>query len=479
MKGHIGGRDYVSGIIRIIDHSKSYRKDSARQRWLDRLVEFEDQPIDDFVASVTANPPSTPESGVLEDQLEPPQGWISFFEREGILSGASTGSSLSEAFSRVILGWQDYKAKIRTDKTAAVYVEVTSDIPRIIQSRLSLSPSRFKVKGSTGVGNITAAPWIAIFETSVTNSATTGFYPVYLLSTDLQRLYLIIGFGANQFTETFGISDGRKKIRQAVKKVQPLFVDRLPAQRMLDGIDLQSEGSKLHKGYEDGSIYCWKNYDTTDLPSGSVLIDDLKTAVEFYEMMIADPLMPSLEDLVVSAAPVSPPEIEAVVEQVEFAPRVKKKKSSSSSSSGGGKKRYSRQSQKVGLAGEEIVLLAEIEKLEAAGRPDLAKNIIPHYKVGETPGWDITSFDSSGNKIYIEVKSTVSKTMSSLELTRNEWRAAQKPENRNKYCLYLVIGVFSKKLKIVKMNNPAEWIEENGLSIEPSIYELSLTVEES
>ena len=469
----------MANIIRIINRSKSYRKDSARQRWLDRLVEFENRPIDDFIASVTASPPSTPDSGILEGQLEPPQGWINFFEREGILTLAANGTSLRDTFSRVILGWHDYKAKRRTDKAAAVYIEVTSDIPRIIQSRLSLDPSRFKVKGSTGVGNITAAPWIAIFETSVTSSATTGFYPVYLLSTDLQRLYLIIGFGATQFTETFGIPDGRKKIRQAVKKVQPLFADRLPTPRMLDGIDLQSEGSKLHKGYEDGSIYCWKKYAATDLPSDSVLLDDLRAAVEFYEVMIADPLMPSLEDLVVSAAPVSPPEKEAVVEQVEFVPRVKKKKQSSgSSSTRGGQKSHSRQSQKVGLAGEEIVLLAEIEKLEAAGRSDLAQKIIPHYKTGETPGWDITSFDNFGKELYIEVKSTISKTMSSLELTRNEWRAAQEPQNRDKYCVYLVTGVFSKKLRIAKIKNPAEWIEENGLSIEPSIYELSLTVEE-
>ncbi len=208
------------------------------------------------------------------------------------------------------------------------------------------------------------------------------------------------------------------------------------------------------------------------------MLRDLGDAVEFYDLMITDPLMPSIEDLVVSAVPVAKSQLQTkTVEEVDFKPRQKKKRSTPSSSTTKSRARRSTQSKKVGRAGEEEIYHREVAMLKKLGRTDLAEKVIPHYKIGETPGWDITSFDKDGEKLLIEVKSTVGKTMSTVELTRNEWKAAQDSKYRDRYFLYLVMGVFSKKLKIEKMRNPADHVLKIGLSIEPSVFELSLSAD--
>ena len=41
--------------------------------------------------------------------------------------------------------------------------------------------------------------------------------------------------------------------------------------------------------------------------------------------------------------------------------------------------------------------------------------IIKHFENYEYPGWDITSYDKTGNEIFIEVKSTKGNTINQLE----------------------------------------------------------------
>ena len=74
----------MSGTIRVVS-TASYRDGTARARWYERLKEFDGRPLDEFVASVEAEPPSTPDTGKLEGQLEPVSGWINFFRKEGVL----------------------------------------------------------------------------------------------------------------------------------------------------------------------------------------------------------------------------------------------------------------------------------------------------------------------------------------------------------------------------------------------------------
>jgi hypothetical protein len=75
----------------------------------------------------------------------------------------------------------------------------------------------------------------------------------------------------------------------------------------------------------------------------------------------------------------------------------------------------------LGLAGEEAVVDLERRRLNAAGRDDLAKEV-RHVSVleGDGVGYDVRSFDQSGNERFIEVKTTRYARHLPFLVTRNE-----------------------------------------------------------
>lgn len=64
--------------IQVLKGSCNFR--GARGAWYARLQQYNGKPASEFLASCTANPPSLPKSGVAE----PPQGWLSWFTRQGV-----------------------------------------------------------------------------------------------------------------------------------------------------------------------------------------------------------------------------------------------------------------------------------------------------------------------------------------------------------------------------------------------------------
>jgi len=91
-----------------------------------------------------------------------------------------------------------------------------------------------------------------------------------------------------------------------------------------------------------------------------------------------------------------------------------------------------------------------------------------------TPGWDITSYDLNGHKIFIEVKASEGKTINDVELTIKEWTEARKCIENDKYFIYLVTNVFSKKPKIERIKNPAKLVDKKILNLKIIRYQLRL-----
>ena len=113
----------------------------------------------------------------------------------------------------------------------------------------------------------------------------------------------------------------------------------------------------------------------------------------------------------------------------------------------------------------------EYDKLKKLNKDDLANKIIKHFEIYEYPGWDITSFDKDGNKIFIEVKSTKGTSINQIEITSNEWDAAIK--KKDNYYIYLVNNALNDKVKIFeKINNPAKLVDDKKIEISTSVFEL-------
>lgn len=58
-----------------------------------------------------------------------------------------------------------------------------------------LMSGKIKTKGSAGQGNWATVPWIGIFDTDLSTSATKGFDIVYLFSPDMSSVYLSLNQG--------------------------------------------------------------------------------------------------------------------------------------------------------------------------------------------------------------------------------------------------------------------------------------------
>ena len=73
------------------------------------------------------------------------------------------------------------------------------------------------------------------------------------------------------------------------------------------------------------------------------------------------------------------------------------------------------------------------------------------------------------------MKSSTGKTITSVDITDNEWKAASSPKYRENYLLYLVTEVLATINPPIKiLRNPWGYVAKDQLDIRPIVHELSL-----
>lgn len=231
----------------------------------------------------------------------------------------------------------------------------------------------------------------------------------------------------------------------------------------------------MHYAYQQSAILSYLPYRIDALPEEPQLIADLQELVQLYVTIVSDPLEATVERLV--EAVVEPAARVETIEVHDFVlrPPRKNRESNGPGNQGHQKRRYSPESRKVGDAGERVALTFERNHLTNLGRQDLANRVRHHAAELEFVGWDITSFDDDGNEIFIEVKSPVGKTISSVNLSVNEWEAARDKARRDRYYIYLVTNALSAAPSIERLRNPADHVDAGRLLCEAIVYELQLT----
>lgn len=128
---------------------------------------------------------------------------------------------------------------------------------------------------------------------------------------------------------------------------------------------------------------------------------------------------------------------------------------------------YSRSAKQVGDRAEEIVYKYLRDQLSQLGGTKLRWVA----QEGEKPGWDIEYINAFSELTAIEVKGTGGAAFPSVELTKNEWDAAQRLGER--YQLFLVADCLGLSPKIQIVENPAEIVGKGLLSIEPVRWRLA------
>lgn len=386
----------------------------------------------------------------------------------------------STAVAELSRTWEGYRARKTTQKSHPVHVLVVDEIPSILESWTPNS-DKYRFDGSDGKGNILRTPWFAILNLEVTDSATKGYYLVYLMSADMKHLVLELGFGAYQFEKQYG--RGKKMFASLDTAVVNM---RVNSQHLLDRslsatrsrvnaqpVELDNSQDFHLKAYERCSIYSLV-YEISELPSEIELKRDYLEFLNLYENMCTSLLLADVDSYVYES--IEARNVTSEPETKDFEPRVfKKRKPNSVSGNAGSQHRYSKKSDKVGKLGEEVVFEWEKKKLTERGRADLAAKVNWHREdaTNRTPGWDITSYDLEGNEIFIEVKASEGQTISDVELTTNEWIQATKNIESEKYVVYLVSDVFSNPV-IEKVVNPARLVVEGVLTLNIARYQLLL-----
>lgn len=167
---------------------------------------------------------------------------------------------MREAFDQIAAEFVEASTQPLTKHPLAQFIRTNARDQ--VHTALPAEYQRLLVKGSPGQGNWAQVPWIAVFDPAVTNSATRGYYVVYLFSHDMERVYLSLNQGTTAVHEEFGSGALDELARRA-----GLMRARLPEYRerfSQTAIDLAADAF-LPRGYEAGHAF-GVEYRLADLP---------------------------------------------------------------------------------------------------------------------------------------------------------------------------------------------------------------------
>lgn len=182
------------------------------------------------------------------------------------------------------------EAKLNPAKRETVRRCVTQDIVSEIEDTLRIDRKRYKVYGSIGKGPMAEIPWVAIFDRTITETATKGYYVVFLFSANMKGFYLSINQGWTYFGTMIKPTDvtnlNTLEFRERCITATTAFWQKeitVGTNLPLSSIKLSGK-NKLARGYELGHIY-GKYYDFNRMPTDTQFVNDLRSALNAYEAL--------------------------------------------------------------------------------------------------------------------------------------------------------------------------------------------------
>ncbi|RJP57162.1 MAG: DUF3578 domain-containing protein [Candidatus Auribacter fodinae] len=156
---------------------------------------------------------------------------------------------------------------------------VRKELPEYVKEIIK-NDQRYLIKGSVGQGNWARVPWLAIFDRLVTETATDGYYIVYLVCEDFSGVYLSLNQGVTTVKNTYG-SDAKHALEVRAKDFLAQL-GNINENYETGIIDLKiSSMNSLGALYERGAI-CSKFYKAGNIPDDNRLTSDLLAIMELY-----------------------------------------------------------------------------------------------------------------------------------------------------------------------------------------------------
>jgi 5-methylcytosine-specific restriction protein A len=157
--------------------------------------------------------------------------------------------------------------------------KIRDESPKVIEALISESYQDYRIEGSAGRGQWADTPWIAIYNLSVTDKASSGYYVVYLFPSGSNSIILNLGQSYHEAEREYGLNSNN-----ALAKQSELMRLKLPefSKDFESSVPLLKVGNKLD--YRHAVAYHLK-YDANELPTEDILISDLDRILEAYETL--------------------------------------------------------------------------------------------------------------------------------------------------------------------------------------------------
>ncbi len=162
-----------------------------------------------------------------------------------------------------------------------------------IELRNAIENDDFVVEGSPGQGNWADVPWLAVFNPTITTSATRGYYVVYLFSANMDAVYLCLGQGTTSVREEF-----KSQTHEELRRLGSLMRARLPeAKKRFSSSPIELGGrTRLALDYEP-AVALSIRYDLNALPQEDALRSDLREVLSLYSKLVARGGRDNFEDI--------------------------------------------------------------------------------------------------------------------------------------------------------------------------------------
>lgn len=202
--------------------------------------------------------------------------------------------TIAATLQRIAAGFLQARQETFAKHPMADFIRDEAPLPFEAYLKTAFPTSDFLVVGSPGQGNWADVPWIGVFLPAVTESATRGYYVVYLFSADMARCYLSLAQGTTAVREEFRSNEATHAellrrsalIRARIPEFKPAF-SKGPA--LLGG------QTRLAKDYEPSVAFC-AEYEIANLPDEGILKAQLASMVTHYAQLFARGGIGALEE---------------------------------------------------------------------------------------------------------------------------------------------------------------------------------------
>lgn len=185
---------------------------------------------------------------------------------------------LSDGLNKIILEYLGAQKQDLANNPLAKFIrtEFPSRLKDLISS-FGIS-SHFQVEGTKFIGKWALVPWVAILDDRITSTTQRGVYVVYVFSQDMTKVFLTLGIGVTSSTP-----NQRDSIRTFIHANTETPEGFSLGPLALGVLAERGAGAK----YESAIIY-YKEYQSGNLPSEEVLIQDLKILLDLLSNLASN-----------------------------------------------------------------------------------------------------------------------------------------------------------------------------------------------